>query len=128
MSIRRLCCHIGCTRFRLEGSDFCERHQADQVERDRRRQEHSWKFFENRQRVDCDFYNTSRWRTERKRFLTIHQYCQMCGDEATEIHHDYQNKDYLTDEEMFFNEDRWIPLCHRCHTRISNSKVNKETQ
>lgn len=125
--IKRLCCAPGCSHFRLEGSDFCGKHSYLQEERDRRREEHSRQFFRSRQRIDGSLYNTSRWRTERRRFLTLHQYCQNCGDEATEIHHDYQTKDYLTDEELFFNEDRWIPLCHRCHTKISNQKANRRT-
>lgn len=127
MPVKRLCCHPGCPNFREENSSYCKKHSYLQEERDRRREEESRKYFENRQKVSCEFYNTSRWRTERKRFLAMHQYCQMCGDKATEIHHDWPTKEYLTNEEMFFDEDRWISLCHKCHTKVSNQKANRRT-
>lgn len=123
--IRRLCCAPSCSRYRLDGSDFCERHQNLQQERDKRREEHTRKFFENRPRTTSKFYHSSRWNKERQNFLRENPYCQICGARTTEIHHDWTTKDYLDDEEMFFDTEHWVPLCHSCHTRISNQKANR---
>ena len=123
MSIQRICKHQGCPRFRIEGSDFCDRHQADQEALDRRREERKLNFFRNLPKPDSEFYRTSRYRTERRQFLNNHPNCEICGDRATELHHNWETKDYLDNEEMFFDQSHWTALCHNCHTNISNRKA-----
>lgn len=127
MPLHRLCKHTNCPRFRLEGSDFCSVHQADQIEKDKRMEERKLNFFRNLPRSNSEFYGTSRYRKERKLFLDQHPYCIRCGATATELHHDWNTKDYLHNEDMFFDQSHWIPLCHDCHTFISNRKANKNS-
>lgn len=127
MGIQRICKHQGCVRFRLEGSDFCSKHQADQEELDRRREERKMEFYKNLPRTTSEFYHTSMWRQERKKFLEEHPYCESCGEKSTEIHHDWPDKTYLTDEYMFYDKSHWVPLCHDCHTKISNRRANRRS-
>lgn len=123
MSIARICKHINCPRYRLPGSDFCDKHQDDQAELDRKREEKKQNYFNNRPRTECEFYRTSRWKNERKTFLEQNPYCCQCGNIATEIHHNCETSDYLTDKDLFFDKEYWVPLCHTCHTNISNRKA-----
>ena len=125
MSIARLCKHPNCPRFRLDGSDFCSVHQADQVELDRKMEERKRKYYETRKRVDTTFYNTTRWKQLRAKIISAHPYCSICGSKDNlQCHHTYSPEvPYLQSEQLFFNEDAIQVICRSCHTRISNRKA-----
>ena len=128
MGIKRLCLATGCCRYRLDNSLYCEKHQYLQEERDKKAEERKMNFYRNLPRSNSEFYGTSRYKKERKLFLDQHPYCIRCGATATELHHDWNTKDYLHNEDMFFDQSHWIPLCHDCHTLVSNRKaMNKST-
>ena len=123
MPIQRLCKATRCINFRLPDSDYCKEHQYLQVEKDKKNEERKLNFYSNLPRTDSEFYHTGRWRKERKEYLYFQPYCVMCGDFATEIHHDWPDKSYLTDEDKFFDKSHWVGLCHDCHTKISNKRA-----
>ncbi len=91
-------------------------------ERDNRRRE----FFNSLERKERDpdkerLYSSTRWRKERRKFLDDCGVCAICGDAATDVHHEWGSDDYFT-EELFFDKSHWIPLCRRCHSKITRNE------
>lgn len=121
--IKRLCKATGCVRYRLDGSDYCDKHQSLQIEKDRRTQERLKEWYSRFPRMENTLHNTARWRKESKLFLQENPYCQICGAPSTEVHHNYNTKDYYYNEDLFFNKNSWIPLCHHCHSKLTNNKT-----
>ena len=127
MSVKRLCCCPGCVRFREEGSKYCSIHREQYESKDNERyvQYLHNKYSSNKSRLPADklsFYKTSKWKNMRKDFLQANPYCIYCGGLADQIHHDYpQGTDYFNDE-MFFDTDRWAPICAVCHRKLREKK------
>ena len=126
--IRRLCCAPSCSRYRLDGSDFCERHQNLQQERDKRREEHTRKFFESfRKSKYSDLFRTKRWRDLRTEHLRQHPVCEVCGSSKNlQIHHNYPRGFDYSSEELFFNPDVLETLCTSCHAKETVRRTGKE--
>ena len=123
MPVKRLCCCPGCPAERLPNSNYCERHQSYEEERREKIKKHLEEWHKKFERIDGSFFNTTRWRKERKRFLELNPYCS-CGELATEIHHDWATKDYLQNEDMFFDQSHWVSMCHSCHAKLSNRRAS----
>lgn len=65
-------------------------------------------------------YNTTRWRKCRALFLVKHPLCVYCQKqgrttEAAIVDH---IKAHKGDEQLFFAESNWQPLCRDCHDRV----------
>ena len=70
-------------------------------------------------------YRTARWRKERAEFLSRYPYCAICNQLATVVDH---IKPHKGNEEIFWNQDNWQPLCASCHTKKTfkeNNNFNK---
>ena len=125
MPIRKLCCHPGCTSFRLSNSKYCEKHREKDEAKDNERYINYLhdKYSSDESRLPSDkqsFYRTTKWKNMRREFLLNNPYCIYCGGLADQIHHDYPEKtDYFNDE-MFFDTDRWQPICADCHRKMRN--------
>lgn len=124
MSIQRLCKATKCINFRLPNSDYCKEHQYLQQEKDKKAKEHAEKYFSTRQKTDCPFYNTTRWRQLREEQLKKQPTCEICGSSVNlQVHHNYGPEvRYQQSEELFFNPDSLQTVCRTCHNRISDRK------
>ena len=96
------CKHPCCARLVPYGSQYCEEHSA--LHR-------------------CDVKGTkekgydSRWRKARVRFLKAHPVCVKCLEQgrltqATVVDHIIPHRG---DQQLFWNESNWQPLCKSCH-------------
>ncbi len=57
----------------------------------------------------------------RKTYLLSNPYCEVCGCEATQIHHKKRRGSHLNDVSTF------LAVCHLCHSKIeSNGKWARE--
>lgn len=122
--IKRLCCVPCCSHFCLEGSDFCERHQNLQQERDKRSREYFESF---RKSKYSDLFRTKRWRDLRAEHLRQHPYCEVCGSsENLQVHHRYPNGVDYSSEELFFNPDVLETLCTSCHAKETIRRTGRK--
>ena len=128
MSIQRLCKHYGCVRYRLPNSSFCEKHQADQAELDRKMEERKQKYFESfSQSRYSDLFRTKRWRDLRAEHLRLHPVCESCGSsENLQVHHNFPRGFDYSSEELFFNPDVLETLCTSCHAKETVRRTGKE--
>lgn len=134
MSIRRLCCCPGCSRFREEGSKYCSKHREkyEAIEEQRKKEWLEKKYnWSNRQRTlnpeRRKFYG-ARWRKARKLFLENHPYCSCegCNQMAMEIHHDWPVGYDYWNEHDFYDSTHWVGLCRYHHQQISNERREKK--
>ena len=121
MSIHRLCCCPGCTRFREEGSKYCSVHREKYEEADRQRYRDYLSRKMNRQHTKSpysDLYATREWKELRIRHLEKFPYCEKCGTRyGLQVHHKYPEGVDYSSPEMFFNEDALETLCTSCHSK-----------
>ena len=65
----------------------------------------------------------AKWRAARKRYLNRHPLCMECQrngkfSPATVVDHILPHRG---DEDLFWDESNWQPLCKRCHDRKTGS-------
>lgn len=65
------------------------------------------------------YYRMKEWKDRRKEFLAINPYCEICGANATEVHHDFDCDYYYWTDEDFFDVEKWMALCKQCHSKIT---------
>ena len=81
--------------------------------------------FEGAIRSNAQYYNTTKWRSLRKKVLKDQPYCSKCGiDSNLHIHHRIPARG---DEELFFNEDNLTVLCEGCHRVVTAKEINKRS-
>ena len=123
MPIKKLCCHVGCSRFREEGSKYCSLHREKDEARDAARREEYFKTHPIKRSgsVYQEFYQTSRWHKESTAFIAAHPYCEICGssDSRLQVHHQWPVGYCYNNEEDFFDKSHWIVICASCHARVT---------
>lgn len=74
------------------------------------------------------YYRMKEWKDRRKEFLAINPYCEICGANATEVHHDFDCDYYYWTDEDFFDVEKWMALCKQCHSKITqeNRKLREQ--
>lgn len=126
MSIRRLCCCPGCSRFREEGSKYCSKHREkyEAIEEQRKKEWLEKKY--NRQHTQSkytDLYATKEWKELRKKVIEQHPYCAECGSKfGLQVHHNYAPGVDYSSPEMFFNPDALEVLCTSCHSKETDRR------
>ncbi len=98
------CAYPGCHTL-VRGASRCERH--------RRREETSARRGPRRPSASSQGYG-ARWRKARESFLADHQFCEVCGRQATEVDH---RKAHHGDPDLFWDQTNWQALCKACHSR-----------
>ena len=70
------------------------------------------------------WYQTPRWRTERKAFLRERPFCTECQRLGRLIPANVVDhiKPHRGDETLFWNQSNWQPMCATCH----NAKTARE--
>ena len=76
--------------------------------------------FYSAKRSSEGFYNTSRWRTLRRKQLEKQPYCALCGSEIDLSVDHIQNAD--GNEELFFDENNLQTLCRTCHSQKTHAE------
>lgn len=120
-----LCCHVGCVKFRVPGSRYCEKHrEADEAQDRKRHQEYLDRRFNFQNKTitsdRAKFYQSAKYKRLRTQFLQENPICALCRvNKATEIHHMGEN---YWNEEEFYDTSMWRGLCHQCHCQVSTER------
>lgn len=115
MSVKKLCCAPCCTRYRLDGHKYCEKHVEQYEAKDRQRQlDFLSRKYQHTQSRAGSLYQSAEWRKLSKRLLQERKYCEFCGEYATDVHHIRPAADY---PELALDESNLIVLCKACHAR-----------
>ena len=101
-----MCSYPGCPE--LTNDRYCREHKKQE---DRR--------YDKESRPYKKLYNSSRWQRLRKQFLMKHPLCVECKKRdrvtpATVVDHVIPHKG---NEELFWSQENWQPLCKSCHDR-----------
>lgn len=67
-------------------------------------------------RRDVDNLYDHQWEKFRAKFLAINTRCYACGKDATVADH---LRVHRGNERLFYKPDNIIPLCQRCHNRVT---------
>ena len=59
-------------------------------------------------------YNSPKWKTLRQTKLRDNPFCEICGAEATEVHHIHPHNGDL---DLFYDYDNLMSICHSCHAK-----------
>lgn len=131
--IRHLCQHPCCSRFRVEGSKYCERHREKDEARDKAKEE------ERTQKRDytklkedpvsalkLKYYSSTRWHKESSEFIKRKGCCEICGrsDLRLQVHHNYPNSNYFNDYD-FWDKNNWLVVCASCHAKLTKEQSKK---
>lgn len=109
--ISKRCIFPSCSELAVFGS-YCALHQKAQTPR---------KAFSTAKRSSEGFYNTTRWKTLRKKHLEKQCFCVHCGSEIDLTVDHIQNAD--GNEELFFNPDNLQTLCAICHRQKTAAEI-----
>jgi 5-methylcytosine-specific restriction protein A len=114
-----LCRFPGCGVL-LEEPGYCDKHKIEKSE---------IKPFQNAQRSNKSLYNTTRWRTLRKKLLEEQENCYRCGvhksESRLEVHHIIPPRG---DEVLFFDINNLAVICSDCHKVITAQEINKRRE
>ena len=103
------CAHPGCPRLVPRGKKYCEEHATQHPEEMRPASERGY---------------GSAWRRARKQYLEVHPLCVECMragryTRATDVDHIVPHRG---NQRLFWDEDNWQALCHRCHSVKTRSE------
>jgi len=113
---RKICNHPGCTKYAAEGQRFCEKH----LEEHRKPFTGGWL-----SDYAKAFYHSGRWRKEKAEFLKENPYCALCGKEATDVHHQFDDFYDYHNPNDFFDQNHWVSLCDECHQQITREAMKR---
>ena len=119
-----ICKATGCCRLvdPSTGHKYCYEHQS--LERDEL--ERKKVFYPTaRHNVWANLYNSPKWKVMRAQQLKEQPFCEICGAEATEVHHTIPHNG---DPNIFFDSSILMSICHSCHTKETQkeSEVRKQ--
>lgn len=122
MALKALCRFCGCTNYRLDGHNFCEKHlwweEKKEAEREQKRKaQRDWSKYTR----SSDNYSTSRWRNLSRSFLSSHPYCEICGSPSEVVDHIVPHRG---DDDLFWDRDNLQALCKLCHNNKTQREMN----
>jgi 5-methylcytosine-specific restriction endonuclease McrA len=124
--VKKLCCAPCCTRYRLDGHKYCEKHVEQYEEVDRQRHQEYLSHFFNRQHTTSkysDLYRTKEWKELRKKHLEQFPYCEVCGTKyGLQVHHNYPPGVDYSSPDLFFNPSALQTLCVSCHNKETDRR------
>lgn len=123
MALKALCRYCGCSNYRLEGHNFCEKHlwYEEKKQKEREEKERARRDFSKYQR-SSDLYNTSRWKTVSRNFLKANPYCEICGSPSEVVDHIIPHRG---DEDLFWDRNNLQALCKNCHNFKTQKEINE---
>lgn len=112
--MKKLCKSPGCPNYRLDDHSYCEKHLYKEEDKNRswsnRKETNPWRYL----------YNSRRWIELRDKTLRDNPYCALCGRPSEEVHHIAAHRG---NEELFYDEDNLVALCHDCHTQETLKEI-----
>ena len=115
--ITKQCLFPSCHNIAQNGSCYCDVHQKDTAPKGNGNK----KPFASAKRSSENFYNTSRWRTLRRKHIEKEPYCVRCGSELDLTVDHIQNADGI--ERLFFNENNLQTRCRTCHNQKTLAEI-----
>mgnify|MGYP004656662155 CR=1 FL=1 len=114
-AFKRPCKQPGCRKYAIPGKGYCEEHlkQHEEYVATIKAQRDKYRGT----RTERGYSNV--WSRASKRYLCEHPLCVECLRQgittpATEVDH---IKPHKGDKELFWDENNWQALCHKCHSR-----------
>ena len=108
MSLKKLCKHIGCSRYRVEGHNYCDKHIQDEDN-----EKNVYSIMKHNEW--SNLYQCKEWKEISNAMLVEHPICQYClNAQATEVHHKIPHRG---NKELFLDKNNLVALCHNCHTK-----------
>jgi len=109
----KICCYPSCNSLIKTDKRYCDKHTPDKKVP-----------FENATRSNETLYNSSQWRSLRKKILKEHPYCYKCGisikEAELDIHHIVPARGNI---DLFYDESNCIPICKSCHRIITAKEI-----
>ena len=108
---KTICKATGCCRLVEPPNKYCIEHQS----LERAELERSRYYYPNaRHNAWSVLYNSPKWKALRAQKLREEPFCQICGAEATEVHH---IQPHNGDTELFYDSANLMSICHSCHVK-----------
>lgn len=118
---QKICKAPSCYLLVDEGSKYCKKHFDYEKHKPIYHKAIS-KPYENADKPNQHLYNTYRWHQLRKKVVSNHPYCCICGStERLSADHIIPPKG---NEELFFDEGNLQVLCFTCHNKKTRYEVN----
>jgi len=111
-----ICAAPGCCRLvdKDKGERYCIEHRAlARAEQERRMDRHAPYETAGHNRWS-ELYNSPKWKAMRKGKLEADPFCEICGMEATEVHHKVPHNGNWA---LFLDWDNLMSICHECHLK-----------
>lgn len=70
-------------------------------------------------------YNSKKWKSIRKLYITNNPLCECCGNIATQVHHKIRfstGKSHKEIEKLAYDYDNLMSLCNHCHINKHKNK------
>lgn len=121
-----ICKQPGCCRTidPSTGHKYCPEHEAqERAELERRKI-----FYQHAQHGQWnDMYCSPKWKALRASKLKDQPFCEICGAEATEVHHRVPHNGNWA---LFLDYDNLVSICKSCHARETQkeSEMRKKQQ
>lgn len=116
-----ICKATGCCRLvdADSGHKYCTEHQAlERADSERRKV-----YYENaNHNLWSDMYLSPKWKALRSAKLRDCPICEICGMEATEVHHKIPHNGNWG---LFLDYDNLMSICHECHVKETQKESIK---
>ena len=112
---KSICAAPGCCRLvdKDKGERYCIEHRF--MERSRQEADRVKTPYQNaRHNAWPEMYNSPKWKALRKGKLEADPFCEICGMEATEVHHRIPHNGNWA---LFLDWDNLMSICHECHLK-----------
>ena len=124
--ITKQCLFPACHNMAVNNTAYCEIHaNCGKNGGNSGKNGNGRKPFASAKRSSENFYNTSRWRTLRRKHIEKEPYCVRCGSEQDLTVDHIQNAD--GNQRLFFNENNLQTLCRTCHNQKTLAEIQQRT-
>jgi 5-methylcytosine-specific restriction protein A len=107
MNRQTICKYPACRRTVDKNEGYCKEHKWSKTEKEQRKKQYNgYKY------TYSTSYQNRKWRAFRLRYLKYYPYCTICGEKSEVIDHIIPHRG---DEQLFWNERNYMPLCKKCH-------------
>ena len=108
---KTICKATNCCRLVIPPNKYCPEHQSlERAEQERKKVFYA----KGNHNAWPQMYNSPRWKALRQAKLREQPFCEICGAEATEVHHIHPHNG---DVDVFYDYDNLMSICHSCHAK-----------
>lgn len=120
MALKRICKASGCHNLAEYPNRYCEVHKKLETPEKDTFLGGEYEAYKNN--PWNELYRSYRWKEASKEFLRKNPICVRCGGRATAVDH---IKPHRGDEELFWDEFNWQPLCSECHRKKTQEEITE---